>query len=116
MSRILNVATIHPEPAFTNAGVYGWESQPLFSEFLGIVGVSTYPDDPYADEYEVRRDELERAIDELIHHTGDYELVCEEAQDILAQMEMTEADMIRVLKNLVEKSDQSNEYVLIAWL
>ncbi len=97
------------------AGLYGCDGQDAFYDILQLFDIYHTAEDRYDDDYEVERTELQRLRQIITEQGEEFKENEEEYNKCLDMLQQTHEEFISVLDELINDSDQNNEYVLISW-
>lgn len=96
-------------------GMCGSDSQEALYDIFRMFEIETTAEDCYDEEYEVERKELRRLRSIITENSEKFQEQTEEFDDALSKAELDKDKFLKVLDNLINNSDQKNEYVLISW-
>ena len=114
MSRILHVAKVW-QIEYRYPGLYGCDGQDVFYNILEMFDVRNSAEDIYTDDFEIERSELQRL---KRHISGRDDTFRQHAEAFHAELEKIGMDtdgFIAVLDNLINDSDQSDDFIHVSW-
>lgn len=114
MGKNLHVGKVY-QIEYGYPGMCGSDAQDALYDIFGMFDIETTAEDCYDEEYEVEREELRR-LRTIITENGEvFQEQVKEFEDALSKAGLSKDDFIQVLDNLINDSDQKNDYVLISW-
>lgn len=96
-------------------GMFGSDGQQALYNIFSTFDIENTAKDEFDDGYEVQRSELERLRTIITEETEEYQAHADEFLEELKRAGRSTSDFMNVLDNLIDASDQSNEWVLISW-
>jgi hypothetical protein len=96
-------------------GMCGSDSQEALYDIFRMFEIEITAEDCYDEEYEVERKELCRLRSIIIENDKVFQKQAAEFGNALSKAELDKDKFLKVLDNLINNSDQKNEYVLISW-
>lgn len=114
MSWNLHVGKVY-QIEYDYPGMCGSDSQESLYDIFKMFEIETTAEDCYDEEYEVERKELCRLRSIIIENNKVFQKQAAEFGNALSKAELDKDKFLKVLDNLINNSDQKNEYVLISW-
>lgn len=114
MSRNLHTGRVY-QIEYAYPGLCGCEGQDALYDVFSMFEIENDAEDCYTDDYEVAREDLKKLRKILTDKSDIYKANEDEFAKCLTKMEKTHDEFLDVLNNLINDSDQNNEYVLISW-
>jgi hypothetical protein len=89
--------------------------QDALEQIFSMFNIENLSDSYSADYYQIERSELERLFN-IIHTDGkEFQKHAKEFEQALCEAEMNRDEFLACLDKLINNSDQTNEYVYLAW-
>lgn len=96
-------------------GMYGSDGQDALYDIFRMFDIENNAEDIYTDDYEVEREELKRLRQMLTDKGEEFKANGAKLNKCLEKAGLTLDKFVEVVDDLINNSDQSNEYVLISW-